>query len=114
MTLKRSDISDEHDPNPNKDQQYQQPELKSEHIPGRSFAGASYAEDQRHQARDRNSGPPAHGNDTDDVQLSDRTFREGALAGPPDGAQLDDTARRVNAARTELDAERREETDQNL
>ncbi|HEU4632203.1 MAG TPA: hypothetical protein VFS08_20800 [Gemmatimonadaceae bacterium] len=114
MTLKRSDLGDERDPNPDKDRQYQQPELKSENIPGRSFAGTSFAEDQRHQARDRNSGPPARGNDTDDVQLSDRTVREDALAGPADGAQRDDTARRANTARTELDAERREETDQNL
>jgi hypothetical protein len=114
MTLKRSDIGDERDPNPDKRAPRDPHELKEETIPGRSFAGASYAEDERHQARDRNSGPPERGNRTDDVQLSDRVIREDALADPADGAQRNDTARRANTTRTELDAERRAETDENI
>ena len=73
---KRTDIGSEQDPNPDKDQQYQQPELKSERIPGRSFAGENAAAAQRDQAEGRNSGPDDRGNRTDDVQLSDRTDRE--------------------------------------
>ena len=108
---KRKDISDARDPNPDKRQQYQQPELRSEEIPGRSFAGESIAADQRHQAENRNSGPPDRGNRTDDVQLADRTDRASAAEGEADDA---DRARRTNTARTARDVERREETDENL
>ena len=73
---KRTDIGDAQDPNPDKDQQYQQPDLKTEHIPGRSFAGENFAAAERDQADQRNSGPDDRGNRTDDVQLSDRTDRE--------------------------------------
>jgi hypothetical protein len=107
--LEREDLNDERNPNPDKREQYQQPELTSERIPGRSFAGENVAATQRDQARTRNSGPPDRGNRTDDVQASDRA---GAVAeGEADDA---DRAHRANSARTGLDAERRAETDENL
>ena len=107
----RTDISDAQDPNPDKDQQYQQPELKSEHIEGRSFAGENIAAAERQQrADDRNSGPADRGDRTDDVQCSDRM---GAAAGEG-GEDHGDVESRTNAARTGLDAERRAETDENL
>jgi hypothetical protein len=110
--LERKDLGDERDPNPDKREQYQQPELTSEDIPGRSFAGENMAADQRHQARTRTSGPPDRGNRTDDVQESDRTSAgSAAVEGEADDA---DRARRTNSARTSLDAERRAETDENL
>ncbi len=107
----RTDISDAADPNPDKDQQYQQPELKSERIEGRSFAGENAAAAQRQQrADDRNSGPPDRGNRTDDVQASDRM----AGAAGEGGERHGDVESRTNSARTALDAERRAETDENL
>jgi len=109
--LKREDLGDDRDPNPDKGQQYQQPDLTSETIPGRSFAGANVAADQRHQAETRNSGPPDRGNRTDDVQLADRTDRAGDAGSEAGDA---DRARRTNSARTARDVERREETDENL
>ena len=108
---KRTDIGDAQDPNPDKDQQYQQPELTSEHISGRSFAGENFAAAERQQAETRNSGPPERGNRTDDVQSSDRSAT-GATAETE--ADQSDVAHRANSARTGLDAERRAETDENL
>lgn len=112
MTLHRKDIDDRKDPNPNKDQQYQQPERKDVRIQGRSFAGAEFAESQREQARERNSGPATRGNRTDDVQASDRIAEQSAPSADEDAPESD-VARRVEAARSELDFERRSETDQN-
>ena len=108
----RTDIGDAQDPNPNKRQQYQQPDLKSERIEGRSFAGENVAAAERQQrADDRNSGPADRGNRTDDVQASDRGGESARTEGEAGDA---DRARRVYAARTGLDAERRAETDENL
>ena len=112
--MKRTDIGNDRDPNPDKDQQYQQPELKSERIPGRSFAGENFAAAERQQADARNSGPDDRGNRTDDVQHSDRTDRAEAGIGDESEAGQGDTARRANSARTGLDAERRAESDENL
>lgn len=106
----RTDIGDAADPNPDKDQQYQQPDPKSERIEGRSFAGENIAAAQRQQADERNSGPPDRGNRTDDVQASDRM----AAAEGEGGASHGDVESRTNSARTALDAERRAETDENL
>ena len=106
----RTDISDAQDPNPDKDQQYQQPELKSERIEGRSFAGENFAAAERQQAEERNSGPPQRGNRTDDVQSSDRMDAVAGEGGEGHG----DVESRTNSARTGLDAERRADTDENL
>ncbi|HEY0972295.1 MAG TPA: hypothetical protein VGE02_15100 [Gemmatimonadales bacterium] len=112
MTLHRKDISDSKDPNPTKDQQYQQPGMKEQRIEGRSFAGAEYAESQREQADERNSGPSTRGNRTDDVQSSDRVAERSARPADEDAPERD-VARRVQAARSQLDLERRTETDRN-
>ena len=106
----RTDIGDSADPNPDKDQQYQQPELKSERIEGRSFAGENFAAAQRQQADERNSGPDDRGNRTDDVQHSDRMAADAGEGGADHG----DVESRTNSARTGLDAERRAESDENL
>jgi len=111
---KRTDIGDANDPNPDKDRQHPPAERTGGRIEGRSFAGEEFAAAQREQADQRNSGPPQRGNRTDDVQSSDREIRRGA--GAEDGSDDDrsDVARRANAARTGLDAERRAESDENL
>ena len=109
--LKRKDLGDERDPNPDKDQQYAQPELTEERIPGRSFGGENIAADQRRQAAERNAGPADRGNRSDDVQASDRAADTAATEGDIGDA---DRAHRANAARTQLDAERRSEADQSL
>ena len=108
---KRRDLGDERDPNPTKGQDYQQPELESERIEGRDFADSNFAADQRRQGRERADAASAGGSRTDDVQASDRGGESALLEGEAGDA---DRARRVNAARTGLDAERRAETDENL
>lgn len=106
----RTDIGDAADPNPDKDQQYQQPDATHEPIEGRSFAGENIAATERQQADARNSGPPQRGNRTDDVQASDRMDGTAGEGGERHG----DVESRTNAARTGLDAQRRAASDENL
>jgi len=108
---RRTDIGDAADPNPDKDRQHPRAERTGGPIEGRSFAGANFAADQRHQrADDRNSGPADRGNRTDDVQASDRMATGAGEGGEAQG----DVEERANAARTGLDAARRAESDENL
>lgn len=103
--MRRTDIGDDRDPNPDKDEQYQQAELKSERIAGRSFAGENFAAAERQQADARDASADERGDSPDDVQMSDGDAGE---------ADRGDVARRANQARTGLDAERRAEADGNL
>jgi hypothetical protein len=107
MSLHRKDLSDEKDPNPTKDQAYQQPERTEVELQGRDFADTNFGADVDQQGAARNSGPATRGNRSDDVQSSDRAEVVDGRIG--DG----DVSNRVEAARSQLDFERRTETGQN-
>ena len=104
MTLKRKDLDDGQDPNPDRDATRAEGPRSIE-IEGRSFAGSEFAAAQGRQAEGRNSGPDDRGNRSDDVQASDR-MAEGPVHDTDEGDGPDSAAARVNEARGALDAER--------
>lgn len=104
MTLKRKDLDDSQDPNPDRNETTA-PGPGSIRIPGRDFAGTEFAAAQARQAEGRNSGPDDRGNRSDDVQASDRSA-EGPVHDTDEGDGPDSAAVRVNEARGALDAER--------
>lgn len=103
MTLKRKDLDDGSDPNPDRDRS-RAAGPRSVRMEGRSFAGVEYAADEAGQAEERNSGPPQRGNRSDDVQLSDRM--DHGDGGAMDDSDANDRSARVNEARGALEAER--------